>query len=63
MQFVDSEFFFYTDIFNSLQGVYVFIIFVMNPRALRLARERFVVTCKTLFKLNIFNEQNSTLYH
>lgn len=36
-----SQIFIYTDIFNSLQGVYIFVLFVLNRRVLRLTKERF----------------------
>lgn len=39
----DSAIFLYSDIFNSLQGIYLFILFVLNRRVLRLAKERFAI--------------------
>lgn len=38
----DSIFFYLTDICNSLQGVFIFILFIMKPRVLRLIKNRFV---------------------
>lgn len=38
----DSVFFYLADICNSLHGLFIFILFVMKPRVLRLIKKRFV---------------------
>lgn len=38
----ESKFFYLTDICNTIQGVVIFVLFVLKKRVLRLMRKRFV---------------------
>lgn len=39
----NSTIYFLADLFNSLQGVFIFVLFVLKPRVLRLIKKRFVL--------------------
>lgn len=39
----DGVFFYLTDICNSLHGIFIFILFTMKPRVVRLIKNRFVI--------------------
>lgn len=39
----DGIFFYMTDICNSLHGLFIFILFIMKPRVLRLIKNRFAI--------------------
>lgn len=58
----DGIFFYLTDICNSLQGVFIFILFILKPRVLRLIKNRFAILfiLLHLLKLSIIHAENNT---
>lgn len=51
-----SNFFLVIDICNSLQGVFIFILFILRPRVLRLIRYRQVNLPRPIQKFKMLNE-------
>lgn len=52
----DSWIFYVSDVWNCLQGVFIFIILIMRRRVLRMIKERYSLSFKSLFC--VFSSQN-----
>lgn len=50
----DGIFFYMTDICNSLHGLFIFILFIMKPRVLRLIKNRFAIFKSWLRSLEFY---------